>query len=110
MASITTIPTWGGRPFSERVTWQGVQYTLNFKWNAASYCWNLDIYDAGGVSPILTGLALVTGTDVLGQFGYLPVGAQAMITVMTVGPGISPDSVPTFDNLGGDGQVFLITP
>jgi hypothetical protein len=108
--TIAEIPTQPGRPFSEQLTWQGVQYTLQFKWNQASYCWVLDIYDSGDVNPILTGLPLVTGTDVLGQFGYLPVAAQAVITVMTIGPGISPDSVPTFTNLGDDGRVYLVMP
>lgn len=110
MSTIAEIPTESGRPFSEQVTWQGVQYTLQFWWNPASYSWVLDIYDSSGTNPILTGLPLVTGTDILGQFGYLPVAAQAVLTVMTVGPGISPDSVPTFQNLGGDGRVYLITP
>ena len=110
MSTIAEIPTQPGRPFSEQVTWQGVQYTLQFWWNPASYCWVLDIYDSSGANPILTGLPLVTGTDVLGQFGYLPVAAQAVITVMSVGPGVSPDQVPDFGNLGSDGHVYLITP
>lgn len=110
MATIAEIPTQAERPFSEQLTWQGVQYTLHFKWNQASYCWVLDIYDAGDVNPILTGLPLVTGTDVLGQFAYLPLATQAMITVLSVGPGVSPDEVPNFANLGSDGHVYLVMP
>jgi hypothetical protein len=110
MATVSEIPTQGGQPFTEVVTWGGVSYTLFFKWNPASYCWVLDIWDQSGTTPILTGLALVTGTDVLGQFAYLPVGAQAIITVMTIGPFISPDTVPDFNNLGSDGHVYLLTP
>lgn len=110
MATVSEIPTQSGRPFSERVAWNGVTYSLQFKWNITSYCWTLDIYDTTGTTPILTGLALVTGTDVLGQYAYLPVAAQAILTVMTVGPFVSPDTPPDFNNLGSDGHVYLLTP
>jgi len=110
MATIAEIPTEAGHPFTERVSWLGVEYTLRFQWNPVSDCWVLDIWDSGNETPILTGMALVTGCDVLGQFAYLPVAVNAIITVMGVGPFQSPDAVPTFTNLGSDGRVYLLTP
>jgi hypothetical protein len=109
MATIAEIPTLAGQPFSENVTWDGVAYALQFKWNPSIQAWMLDISDTAGV-PLLMGLALVTGCDVLEQFIYLPLGAHTAITVMTIGPGISPDTVPNFDNLGADGHVYLVMP
>jgi hypothetical protein len=110
MASIAEIPTESGHPFNETVTWGGVAYTLFFKWNTVTQCWQLDIYDVDGITPILIGLPIVTGTDLLGQFGYIPLATTTVITVMTTGPFNSPDSVPTFDNLGTDGHVYLVMP
>jgi hypothetical protein len=110
MTTVAEIPTQPGRPFSERVTWDGATYTLHFGWNPVLNAWVLDIWDEGNDTAILTGLPLVTGTDILGQFIYLPVGAHTVVTVMGVGPFSSPDAVPTFDNLGSDGRVYLVMP
>jgi len=109
MATIAEIPTLSGQPFSENVTWDGVAYALQFHYNSSIQAWMLDIFDTTG-TPLLVGLALVTGCDVLEQFGYLPLGAHTAITVMTIGPGISPDTVPNFTNLGTDGHVYLVMP
>ena len=110
MATVAEIPTRPGRPFIEVISWQNVAYTLYFKWNRPAQCWVLDIWDNATTTPLLNGLALVTGCDVLGQFGYLPLAAQTVITVITIGPAVSPDSVPNFDNLGVDGHVYLVMP
>jgi len=107
---VSEIPTRNSRPFSERVAWNGVEYALLFKWNNVTQCWVLDIWDSVAYVPIINGIALVTGCDVIEQFGYLEVAAQAAIEVMTQGPGVSPDMIPTFTNLGVDGHVYLLTP
>ena len=59
---------------------------------------------------ILKGVALVTGADLLEQYGYLALGAQAVLTVMMIGPDVSPDRVPGFYDLGVDGHLYLTTP
>jgi hypothetical protein len=110
MATVVEIPTEAEHPFTETITWGGVAYALAFKWNSVNQCWGLDIFAEDGVTPILTGLALITGTDILGQFGYLPVGATTVMTVMSIGPFVSPDSVPNFYSLGSDGHVYLVMP
>jgi hypothetical protein len=110
MATITEIPTMNGRPFSEIISWNGVDYLLVFKWNIPTQCWMLDILDSVSNTPILMGLALVTGCDILEQFGYLEVAAQAAMTIMVQGPFVSPDTIPNFTNLGVDGHLYLLTP
>lgn len=70
----------------------------------------MDVYDLSGFTPVLLGVPLVTGADLLEQFGYLAIGAQAIMTTMTIGPGVSPDEVPGFRNLGIDGHLYVTTP
>jgi hypothetical protein len=110
MATNSEIPTRSGRPFSERVSLLGTVYTIKFYWNTVSNCWAGDFYDEAGSTPILLGMPLVTGSDLLEQFGYIPLGANTIFTVMTTGPDKSPDTVPTFTNLGGEGHLYVSTP
>jgi hypothetical protein len=110
MATYAEIPTEAGHPFFEIVTWDGVAYTLYFKWNTVMSVWVLDIYDEGGTNPIIDGLPMVTGTDIFSQFEHMPFAATTRMTVVSIGPGVSPDAIPTFNNFGTDGRVFLITP
>jgi hypothetical protein len=70
----------------------------------------VDIYDEGGTTAILLGTPMVTGCDLLEQFGYMPLGARTVFTAMTVGPGLPPDDVPTFTNLGIDSHLYLTSP
>lgn len=110
MATISEIPTEGGHPFYEIITWDGVARTLYFKWNTVAQAWVMDIYAADGGTALITGIPLVTGADLLEQYGYLPLAASTIMTVMSIGPFVSPDSVPNFDNLGRDGHLYLVTP
>jgi hypothetical protein len=71
----------------------------------------LDIYDSNW-DPIVMGTPLVTGTDLLGQFGYLGIGKSGaswvQLVVMTIAVGHSPDEVPTFQDLGVDGHLYEV--
>lgn len=80
------------------------QRQLRLKWNVPANCWMLDILDSGGV-PLLTGLAVVTGADLLDQFAYLGLGGQILAQT-----DFDPDAVPTFDNLGTVGHLYFVTP
>ena len=110
MANNVEIPTRPGRPFSESVSLQGVTYTLVFKWNTVANVWTIDFLDDTGVTPIIRGIPLVTGCDLLEQFAYLPLAARLILTVMTIGPGLSPDNVPNFLDLGIDGRLYATMP
>ncbi len=67
--------------------------------------WVLDISDQSG-TPILQGIPLVTGADLLAQYGYYNFGGGLWVSTTN-----NPDAVPTFDNLGGaagDAQLYWV--
>lgn len=82
----------------------GVVYQMTLHWCAPSTCWVLDLADQSGVA-LVSGLPLVTGADLLSQLGYLGVGGA--LVVQTDG---GTDNVPTFENLGTNGNVFFLSP
>ncbi|NHN93449.1 phage baseplate plug family protein [Acetobacter sicerae] len=91
-------------PQSFSVSISGAQYTIR-----QTYCdvpdgggWLIDIIDSSG-SNILTGLPLVTGANLLGQFSYLSLGFGLVVT--TSGDA---DSVPTYDNLGVSSYLYAV--
>lgn len=110
MATHAEIPTEPGRPFTERIDMEGINYTLRFAWNTRSNCWVMEIWNAGNTGRVACGIPLVTGCDLLEQFRYLPLGAHTILTVMSIGPAISPDTVPDFYNMGIDGHLYMTTP
>lgn len=80
-------------------------YTLRFGYAATdddSQGWFMDIADANAV-PIVSGIPLVTGTDLLSPYGYL--GIPGGIYVATDS---DPDAVPTFTNLGSSAHVYFL--
>ncbi len=81
----------------------GTSYKITLRWNAVAICWVMDIADAGEV-PLIQGIPIVTGTDLLAPYAYLGFGGG--IIAMTEG---NPDAVPTFANLGTGGDVFFVT-
>lgn len=81
----------------------GVDRRLTVTWREAPEAgWILDIADTTG-APIVSGLPLVTGADLLAQHQHLGLGAQ--LWVATDG---DPDAVPTFDNLGTAARLYLV--
>ncbi len=81
----------------------GVSYILTFRWNVASNCWILDIADTNQ-NPVITGIPVITGLDLLDQYSYLNFGG--MLIVQT---DYMPDAVPTYANLGTTGRVYFVT-
>jgi hypothetical protein len=51
----------------------GVTYTLTVRWNALAGLWYLDINDVNN-KPLLNGLPMTAGVNLLKQFGYLGLG------------------------------------
>ena len=80
-----------------RITLAGVNYGLVMSYRAAP-CgmggWCMDINDDLG-NPIVCGVPLVTGSDLLAQYAYLGLGGGMM--VLSDGDA---DALPTFENLG----------
>ena len=81
----------------------GVLYRLSTRWCAATDSWLLDIYGQDEL-PLLLGVPLITGTDLLGQYKHLGIGGS--IVVQTLG---NVERVPGFADLGASGLVFFIS-
>lgn len=81
----------------------GVAYQLTVTWrDAPSGGWFLDIADAN-LNPIIQGIPLITGADLLAQYRHLPVPA-GQLWVATDG---NPNAVPTFSNLGITSHLYF---
>lgn len=80
----------------------GTTYGLTVRWNVPNATWVINIADASG-NPIVSGIPMVTGADLLEQYGYLNFGFQLVAQTDN-----SPDSVPTYDNLGTTSHLYAI--
>lgn len=81
----------------------GVTYTLTFSWrDAPDGGWVLDIGDAQN-NPILNGIPLVTGADLLAQYAYKGLGIQLFVQTTD-----DPDAVPTFENFGTTANIYFL--
>ena len=79
----------------------GITYQLTVRWNIGAAVWVVDIADLNG-NKILSGIPLVTGIDLLGQYQYLKFGAS--LHAFTDGNVTAP---PTYENLGILGHVYF---
>ena len=84
------------------ITLVGVTYTMTVHWCAPSSCWVLDIADQNAV-PIVSGIPIITGADLLAAYGYLGIGGQLIVQT-----DYDVDAVPTFDNLGDTSHLFFL--
>lgn len=92
----------------ETVTLDGVDYKIQNRWNKYGY-WVMDIFNIDDTK-LISGMVIVPGSDLLGQFGYLPIGESAMMIVV-VTPGALPSSdVPTLEGLGTQTKLYYVTP
>jgi hypothetical protein len=86
------------------ITLSGTTYTFTIQYrNISQGGWVMDIGDVNN-NPIVQGIPLVTGVNLLDKYQYL--GFVGGIYVQTT---TDPDAVPTFTNLGIDGQMYYVT-
>ncbi|MEC4682383.1 MAG: hypothetical protein VST70_01695 [Nitrospirota bacterium] len=87
------------------ITLGTVAYSLTILWrDPLGYF--LDIADSEG-NPILQGLAMVTGSDLLGQYAYLAIGGSVGAGTLTVvSDGLDPLVDLTYDNLGTSSHLY----
>ena len=87
------------------ITLGGLDYQilLTYK-NVTEGGWVIDVADNAGV-PMLAGIPLVTGTDVLGQHKHLGFGGALSIQPKDTNVA----AVPTFTDLGIDTQLIWTT-
>jgi hypothetical protein len=85
------------------ITLSGVLYNLNVYWCRPAQAWILDMADVSGV-PILSGVALVTGSDLLAQYSYLGIPGQLLVQSSE-----TTLAMPTFTNLGQQSNLYYRT-
>ncbi|WP_025138078.1 hypothetical protein [Achromobacter sp. DH1f] len=84
------------------ITLTGVIYNLALTWRSGTG-WVLDIADANS-APLVSGIPLVTGIDLLGQFRHLGIGGRLVVLVEG-----DISAVPSYENLGTGGKLYFIT-
>lgn len=83
----------------------GVEYTFNVRYiNSDTPMWILDVLDPATQIPLVAGLPLITGTNILRQLGYLTIGGVNSILAMYTDTNVK--VVPTFTNLGVDSHML----
>jgi hypothetical protein len=103
MGTYYTIPT-QPQPQNFTIRLSGVTYTFTLLYrNNPAAGWVLDIGDSNN-NPIVQGIPLVTGADLLRQYAYLGFGGALWVQTQD-----DPDAVPTFTNLGSDGHLYYVT-
>jgi hypothetical protein len=92
------------KPQTFGITLAQVSYRMTVRWReAAEGGWFLDIADETG-APILLGLPLVTGADLLAQHRHLGFGGGLYVQTDR-----DLDAVPTCTNLGDAGRLYFVT-
>lgn len=96
-----------GYPEAFSIALNGATYKLTVQYRDNDLGgWFLDIADSKG-APIISGIAMVTGANLLEQYGYLGIaGGGALYLVNSAGG----DAAPAFGNLGTDVQLVMVTP
>lgn len=101
--SVYKVPITGSTPQRFSIGWSSGSFDLRF-----TYCvspeggWILDIRSADSDVPLVCGIPLVTGADLLEPYRYL--GFVEKLYVVTAG---APDTVPTFDDLGSLSNLYV---
>jgi hypothetical protein len=84
------------------VTLAGTQYQLTIRWNDANQAWTLDIATPTG-TPIISGIPMVTGQDLLAAYGYMNFGGKLIVQTTN-----DTNAVPTLANLGSNGNLYFV--
>lgn len=90
-------------PQTLSITLAGVTYNLRLSWNWTGQNWVLDLLDVNE-NPLVNGIPLVTGADLLAQYGYLNLGGQLVVQTTN-----DAAAVPTFTNLGSQSNLYFVT-
>jgi hypothetical protein len=80
----------------------GTLYNFRIQWCQYAPAWVLDISDVSD-NPILRGVPLVTGTDLLAPFSYLNFNGQLIVKTDHCA-----DDVPGFVDLGSCGRMYFV--
>ena len=91
------------QPQSFNVTLVGIEYQFSLSWRDAAGGWFLDIADQAG-NALLSGIPLVTGVNLLAQYGYMGFGFELWVQTDAA------DAPPTYTNLGTESHLYCVTP
>lgn len=80
-----------------------VLYTVTARWNTFANVWVLDFADENG-TPILGGVPMVTGANLLEQYDYL--GFKGTLYAQN---DVDPTIPPAFDNLGTGANLYYVS-
>lgn len=86
------------------ISLNGTTYYFQTRWNAPNNAWTLDISDANQ-NQLVTGLALITGCDLLEQFYHLGIGGALVVQSAN-----DPTLVPNYSTLGTTGNLYFLLP
>jgi hypothetical protein len=89
-------------PQTLSLTMGGAIYNMTVRWNVAANSWVLDIADSLD-APLVSGIPLITGVDLLAQYGYLGIAGQLFVSTDH-----DPLAPPTFANLGTLGHLYFV--
>lgn len=87
-----------------RVALNNTVYAWRIYWLVPAQCWMLDIADLEE-RPLISGIPLITGADLLGQYQYAMKGGLYVISDQ-----LPPDTVPDFTHLGSTGHIYFLPP
>lgn len=107
MATTYEIPL-SPEPQRFNITLGDVEYQLRLSYqDAPEGGWLLDIFNGSDDpgAPIVSGIPLVTGANLLEQYDYLSFPGELWVTTDA-----DPDAVPTFANLGSAGRLYFVMP
>lgn len=104
MSSPFVVPFLVGQPQTLGIVLNGIRYVLRVYWNDPAQCWNFDLSDSSK-NPILQGIPIVTGVNLLAQYAYLGIGGRLIAQTTN-----DANAVPTFTNLGAVGNLYYLLP
>lgn len=104
MSTVYEIPITPSTPQSFTVSLNGGTYNISLNWNSSAQCWIMDIGDQSN-NPLVQGIPLITGADLLAQLEYIGIGGNMIVQTDN-----DPTAVPTFDSLGDTGHLFYNAP
>lgn len=90
-----------GKSQTMQITLLNVVYKLALQWRGMAG-WVMDIAKQDG-TPMVQGIPLVTGVNLLEQYAYLGIGGALIVS--TDG---DPDALPTYDNLGTVSHLYFV--
>lgn len=85
------------------ITLAGKPWNLNLYWNDICGKWIFDLADQNQV-PVLSGIPVVAGVDMMGQFEYLGIGGSLVVQTDA-----NPNEDPTQENFGTGSRLIFVT-